>query len=359
MASTVNKANSSIVELVQRLSIQTGTEKILWIVDDVVGGNLKNLKDLRQNITKSSKMLIITQMSCDFPNTKSVDFPEFTYEESKEFLRTNLKKSKPEEEIKNLSSALNAFPLCLQQAVSYINKHGTEITPYIDVFKKCKEAILDPKREMSDYDKTLLTVWSLAFEKLKTSPKALQVLTMMSLMDNSCINKETFLYDKKIAEDVFDLNEIIEMLCEYSLVEINEDRLYIHGLVQKVVAIKIQLEQFNPRKALKHLLEDIITDSSSTDLHNVDEKNLWYNHYLKLYSIQEKDESFLYKEMSIMASKRSDNENYVIIMKKIFKQYIELYRELKIKDWFLKAVRIFENILIYKTTNLNDDKIRI
>ena len=63
----------------------------------------------------------------------------------------------------------------------------------------------------------------------------------------------------------------------------------------------------------------------------------------------------MYKEMSIMASKRSDNENYVIIMKKIFKQYIELYRELKIKDWFLKAVRIFENILIYKTTNLNDE----
>ena len=141
-----------------------------------------------------------------------IRLPDFTDKESKTFLQENLTDAS-DMEIEKLSSELGQFPLCLQQAVSYIRRHNTEISLFISNFQNCRKSILDPKKTLSDYDKTLLTVWNFAFEKLKESQKALKVLAMTCFMDNSCIKKETFLYAKDIIEDEIELNEIVDILC--------------------------------------------------------------------------------------------------------------------------------------------------
>ena len=70
----------------------------------------------------------------------------------------------------------------------------------------------------SEYDKTLLTVWDMALDKIKNeSRNALLVLGMMAYMDNRFINQKTFLNFSDI-DGEFELNEILELLCQYSLV---------------------------------------------------------------------------------------------------------------------------------------------
>ena len=235
--------NLSVLELVQKITQLTTGTKILHVIDNVFEDDLKNLGTLMRNCTSQDTKIIITTQLSQFSNDKVnqamfIRLPDFTDEESKTFLQENLNDA-TDEEIKNLSSELVNFPLCLQQAVSYILKHNTDISLFISSFQKCRKSILDSKGTLSNYDQTLLTVWDFAFGKLQESEKALKVLAMVCLMDNICIKKETFLYAKNIIEDEIELNEIVDILCEYSLIQHNKDRLYIHSLTQKVIAYKM------------------------------------------------------------------------------------------------------------------------
>ena len=102
------------------------------------------------------------------------------------------------------------------------------------------------------------------------------MLSMMHFMDNSCIKKETFLRDKDIAEDEFELNEIIDTLCEYSLIRHDRDRLYIHSLTQKVIGIKTaELDDSIPLM-LQKLLERIAAEFNGNEQFQFDEDDIWY-----------------------------------------------------------------------------------
>ena len=360
------QGNLSVLPLSQRISKLTHGKKVLYVVDDVFEGDLENLKILFRNASStSSKFLITTQLSdvCDIitsSNISSIKFPQFTDEESKTFLQMNILQTSSDEDIEKLSSELNAFPLCLQQAVSYINKHNTPILAYIRSFKECKKPILDPKKTYSDYDRTLLTVWSVALDKLKASPKALQVLAMMSMMDNSCIRKKTFLYNNNIAEDEIELNEIIDNLCEYSLVQTTGDRLIIHALVQKVIGIyleanKLHLDINLVRNILYELLRDIAY--KYRDIRNVDKENLWYIHLLKLFNVVQFENSTgnkIYRLISEMASKRGDMKTVHLFLEKEFDYWIQCYRDYKTPFHFFEALNIYTGYICRKTLTKED-----
>ena len=215
----VCQGNLSVLELVQKINRLTIGTNVLYIVDNVFEGDLKNLDTLVRNCTLQNTRILITSQLSQFSNDKVVliRLPNFTDVESKTFLQKNLAEAS-EEEISKLSAELGQFPLCLQQAVSYIRNHDNiDISLFVSNFQKSRKSILDPKRALSEYDKTLLTVWDFAFEKLNKSKKALKILTMMCRMDNSCIKRETFLYAKNIVEDEIELNDIVDTLSEYSL----------------------------------------------------------------------------------------------------------------------------------------------
>ena len=344
--------NLTVLQLSQRISTLTRGKKVLYVVDDVFEGDLENLKILLRNVSTSSKFLITTQLSdvCGIiasSKIKSIIFPQFTDEESKTFLRMNILQAS-DEEIEKLSSELKAFPLCLQQAVAYINKHNTPILAYIKSFKECKKPILDPKKTYSDYDRTLLTVWSVALDKVKASPKAFQILAMMSMMDNSCIRKETFLYDKDIVEDEFELNEIIDNLCEYSLVQTTGDRLFIHALVQKVIRIYLEANEFHLNGNLVRIMLHgllLLIANGSNDLRDIDKKNLWYIHFIKLHrSVVQFEEDTInliiaYKLTSEVAFRRADMKTYLRYFEKECDLLIQFYRDHKKPLFFLEALK--------------------
>ena len=361
----VNQQNEfSVLQLSQRISKLTHCKKVLYVVDDVFESDLKNLKILLRNASTSSKFLITTQLSdaCNiFASSKiySINFPHFTNEESKAFLRMNILQAS-DEEIEKLSSELNAFPLCLQQAVAYINKHNTPIMAYVKSFKECKKPILDPKKTYSDYDRTLLTVWSVALGKVKASPKTLQVLAMMSLIDNSCIRQETFLYNKNIAEDEFELNEIIDNLCEYSLVQTIGDRLFIHTLVQKVIRIFLDANELHLDRNLVHnILQELLLQiaNGSQDLRNVDKKNLWYIHFLKLFNaVQFEKGTGIENEYNLiveMAFRRGDMKTFYLFLEKEINSLIQCYRDDKKPFHFLKAL---ERYNVYTSQKIITDE---
>ena len=359
--------NLSVLRLSQRISKLTRDKKVLYVVDDVFEGHLENLNILLRNASTSSKFLITTQLSdvCGiFESSKieSIILPEFTDEESKAFLRKYILQAS-NEEIEMLSSELNAFPLCLQQAVSYIIKHEkTSIPIYIKSFKECEKSILDRKKTYSDYDRTLLTVWSVALDKLKALPKALQVLAMMSMMDNSCIRRKTFLFNNVIVENEIKLNEIIDNLCEYSLVQTTGDRLIIHALVQKVVGIFLEANELHldinlVRNILYELLRDIAHECQ--DLRNIDKENLWYIHLLKFVNAVQfenstRNEIDEYKLISEMASKRGDMESAYLFFEKEVDYLIQCYRDCKMRPLFFNALERYTMFISRKSLTKED-----
>ena len=210
----IEQGNLSVLESAKENKKQlTKGTKVLYVVDNVFEDDLINVDTLMRNCASQNTKIVITTQLSQVSNDQVmfIYLPSFTDVESKTFLHENLKDAS-EDEIKKLSSELGQFPLCLQQAVSYIENHNTEILLFISNFQKCRKSILDPKRTRSDYDKTLLTGWDLAFEKLKIFEKALKVLGMMCLMDNTCIRKETFLREKDIVKDEIELNEMLNLV---------------------------------------------------------------------------------------------------------------------------------------------------
>ena len=102
----------------------------------------------------------------------------------------------------------------------------------------------------------------MAFDKIKNESKnALLILGMMAYMDNRFINRKTFLHLPDV-DGEFELNEILEFLCQYSLVvQRNNGYLEIHGLVQKVIQYDIENNRFveglNPQESLSNILTSI------------------------------------------------------------------------------------------------------
>ena len=90
---------------------------------------------MRNCVSQDTRMIITTQIS-QFSNDQIlfIRLPNFTDVKSKTFLQENLDQAS-DEEIRNLSSKLGQFPLCLQQAVSCIKNHTTEISLFYLIFK--------------------------------------------------------------------------------------------------------------------------------------------------------------------------------------------------------------------------------
>eukprot|EP00111_Clytia_hemisphaerica_P013582 TCONS_00039922-protein len=279
----------SLVLVCQLLTKHLDGEKVLFVIDDVFEEHLNDLKTFLGNVSSQRISILLTTQLNEFDDPKIVLYKLqlFESEEGKLFLRDNLPNA-TREEIDSLAEELQSFPLVLQQAVSYIKKHGTKISTYISSFKESNSSLLHPKKKLSDYDKTLLTVWSLAFEQLKSSPKAWNVLAMMAFMDNSCIKKETFLYFREVSDEI-ELNEILDEICSLSLVQQSESHLHIHALVQKVICISLETGVFKTSineiaLMLKELLNNIAMAFSKDEFHT-DEKDLWYIHTKNLWNV--------------------------------------------------------------------------
>ena len=192
-------------------------EKVLFVLDGVTDAERKEVSAFKR-ISQGRLSLLVTSQTSGWESSgvTMIKVPCFEEEEASKFLQNQLQQSTLKD-IELLATRLHSFPLALQQAVCYIKKFKLSVSKYIEQFEACRQSILNVKID-SEYDKTLLTVWDMAFDKIKNeSNNALLVLGTMAYMDNRFINQKTFLHCPEIDGEI-ELNEIMVLLRQYSLV---------------------------------------------------------------------------------------------------------------------------------------------
>ena len=326
-------------------------EKVLFVLDDVTDAGKKEVNVFKR-ITQGRLSLLVTSQTSDWEISRVILIRVSCFEEEEaiKFLQNQLQQSTTKY-INLLAAHLHLFPLALQQAVCYIKKFKLPVSTYIEQFEACRQTILNVKIEsFTEYDKTLLTVWDMAFDKIKNeSNNALLVLGMMAYMDSRFINQKTFLHCPDIDGEI-ELNEILELLCQYLLVmRRSNGYLEIHGLIQKVVRFHIQNNRFvdgsNPRKLLAKILTSI---SSSVDSHDIcynDNENLWFAHFIKLIEITDGPDFDLSRKFDVtlltkIANRRCDRNALYRICYKFIPFLIEKYHLTRNFDDFLLFIDV-------------------
>ena len=334
-------------------------EKVLFVLDDVTDAGRKEVNTFKR-ITEDRLSLLATSQTSDWEISRVILIRVSCFEEEEaiKFLQNQLQES-TSKDIDLLAARLHLFPLALQQAVCYINKFKLPVSKYIEQFEACRQSILNVKIEsFSEYDKTLLTVWDMAFDKIKKeSNNALLVLGMMAYMDNRFVNQKTFLH---CIDGEIELNEILELLCQYSLVmRRNHDYLEIHSLIQKVVRFHIQENSFvggsNPRESLLKNLTSLSSSFICADISYNDNENLWFVHCIKLIEIvQENSPDFdLLRRfdvrllMKIAKRRRYDGKSLLEICKNYIPFFFEKYRLTRNVNDFLLLIDVHRMFLTF------------
>ena len=330
-------------------------EKVLFVLDDVTDAGRKEVNAFKR-ISKGRLSLLVKSQTSDWESNALITVPCFEDEEAIKFLQNQLKSTT--KDIDLLADRLHSFPLALQQAVCYIRKFNLPVSKYIEQFEACRQSILNVKIDsFSEYDKTLLTVWDMAFDKIKKeSNNALLVLSMMAYMDNRFINQKTFLHCPDIDGEI-ELNEILELLCQYSSVmRRNHDYLEIHSLIQKVIRFHIQNNRFvdgsNPRESLTNILTSI---SSSVDSHDIcynDNENLWFVHFIKLMEIIDGPDFDLLRKFDVMlltniANRRYDRTASFGICNRFIPFLLDKFNRTKIFNDFLLLIDVHRIVLTF------------
>jgi tetratricopeptide (TPR) repeat protein len=142
-----------------------------------------------------------------------------------------------------LAEALGDLPLALAQAASYIESTGTPMAMYLELFETRRADLWAEENPPQDYPDTVGTTWSLAMNQLgKESPEGSAVLKLCSYLGPGAIPREVMTarvdgLPSGLAEAIADplvLNRALSALQRYGLLEIREDSVSVHRLVQAV-----------------------------------------------------------------------------------------------------------------------------
>ncbi|MCC6601838.1 MAG: tetratricopeptide repeat protein [Anaerolineae bacterium] len=169
------------------------------------------------------------------------------------------RKSKAWEEAADLAEALGRLPLALEHAAAYVASKGSSYARYHQLFTTRHNELWRRAEKPERYHATITTTWELAFDEIKKTPGALELLNLCCFLDPegipldliaqiTTLEKSDFLKKSdfslaKIVVDELALDDAIGALRRYSLVqradgEVKsqqaEGALTLHRLVQAV-----------------------------------------------------------------------------------------------------------------------------
>ncbi|MEX2247121.1 MAG: FxSxx-COOH system tetratricopeptide repeat protein, partial [Dehalococcoidia bacterium] len=141
-----------------------------------------------------------------------------------------------------LAEALGDLPLALAQAAAYIEATGCTIAHYRALFEQRAPELLR-QHPPDDYDQTVATTWSLAFAAVeRESPEAAELLRLCAFLAPDDIPIRLLLGREDLVPDAMKplldpvcFDKAVEALRRYSLVEVADDSLSVHRLVQAVI----------------------------------------------------------------------------------------------------------------------------
>jgi tetratricopeptide (TPR) repeat protein len=180
---------------------------------------------------------------------KVVPVPVWERDESVTFLlKRSYSEKEPSEQEKiaagQLADELGDLPLALEQAGAYIEACGCSIVQYLELFRSRHEEMLRRGKSSQEYPDTVATTWELSFQKVKEgSPAAADLLNLCAFLAPDDIPKELLVEGAKhvpqslaaAVQDPVACNDTLAVLRRYSLMEVADDALAVHRLVQAVV----------------------------------------------------------------------------------------------------------------------------
>ena len=158
----------------------------------------------------------------------------------------------------DLVETLEHLPLAITQAAAYISVRNTTMTvsKYLASFRQNKPILMedmkDLRRDLSVPNSVIIT-WQLSFDQIKkTSPKAAELLSLISMLDRQGIPEFLFSSD----DDSWEFENAIGVLSDFSLIvtETGGESFGLHRLVQiatrKWLDVHDETEKWK-RKAIK------------------------------------------------------------------------------------------------------------
>lgn len=254
--------------------------------------------------------ILITSRNQKWPrNIKVLPLDAFNEEEAMEFVKKslNIENDAQEKDIKGLSKKLQLFPLALQQAVAYIRVQdeklrnvGSEfkISNYLERYREKTRELLNfefPEDSDNDYTKTILATWNVTLDAIgqkENGNYALEILNIISYLAPENVPIEIVL---SLVSDEEKLGSAIELLKQYSMVNLEHGKLNIHRLVQQATRIKLE-EQNREEEILTKVLK--LFNKGNVSSKNVDHAISVWN-YSSKYSELVKEFSHLSSYISV------------------------------------------------------------
>jgi tetratricopeptide (TPR) repeat protein len=148
-----------------------------------------------------------------------------------------------EEAADALADALGDLPLALEQAGAYVEATGGSLSGYLDLFRHRQRDLLSRGKPSTDYPHTVATTWELSFQQVQqASPAGADLLNLCAFLAPDDIPRDLLSegaghLPPPLADAVADplaFNEAVAALRCYSLIEVRDDALSVHRLVQAV-----------------------------------------------------------------------------------------------------------------------------
>ena len=216
-------------------------------------------KILREYVPQSENGTIIyTTRNRDIGIDLAVDrdpifVPSMEREEARDLLGKRIRAESTNEEQLELLDALVYLPLAISQAVAFMAKRNRSVAEYMKLYRQSESGrirLLGQRFSSHGRDtrplESVVTTWWISFNHIKSeNPRAAELLSMMSFMDNQNVPFALLIRD---GEEPFDFEEAIGLLEAFSLVQLDTKRsaCNVHRLV--TVAVQGWLTEFGGKR---------------------------------------------------------------------------------------------------------------
>jgi tetratricopeptide (TPR) repeat protein len=151
----------------------------------------------------------------------------------------------------NLARELGDLPLALEQAGAYIKETGISFPDYLDRFKKDRKKLLGHSKPLN-YPDTVATTWEISFQAVQQErPVAGDLLNLCAFLAPDAIPRAMLEDGAKhltealasCVQNTGEFDECIAVLKRYSLINVAENLISVHRLVQAVVQDRLSDEK--------------------------------------------------------------------------------------------------------------------
>src|SRR5581483_5848444 len=176
---------------------------------------------------------------------------------------------------KSLAETLGCLPLAVEQAGAYIKACGCSFKHYLDLFEARQGELMQEGELSTEYSATVATTWNLSFQIVeKENPPAAELLRLCAFFAPDAIPLQMLVKGAKelpdalaaTVRDAFLLDKAVMALRKYSLVEVENEKLTIHRLVQAVVRHALNRDEF---KQWTRIAVHIVNAASPTEANDV------------------------------------------------------------------------------------------